>query len=337
MAGIVLSPTDSSTAPAILTLAQDDISRGDADEALATLDRMQAAGVQPERARRLRVAALAAEGDLDEALVVSEALLTEAPEDRRLIATHARLLSEAGRTEESLALLERRGTAEGGQVGDYVLYAEGLLREARYDEAVETARRGIEAHPGSEDLYILAYMAQKQSGDQEAAFEAMSGVADAVERPVRALTLVSNDYIVANRNDEAIAALRTLQERGALQPLTANNLASLLLETEGNEAEALEIARRFEDTDNPFFADTLAWAYYKSGQVEDASRLSRAAADGAPKNADILYHRGVIAKAEGDRPSARSALEAARRARNAEGGASAQVTLADIDAALEGL
>ena len=331
------SQANPSDIDAVLTLAQGDVAGGDARRALETLDRLEAAGVTSDRTQRLRVAALAAEGRAEEALTVSEALIAERPDDRRVIANHARLLTELDREDEALALLAGRTQADDASVGDYVLYAEGLLRAQRYDQAEATAREGLGAFPASEDLHIVAYLARKRDGDEEGALASLAEGAQAAERPVRALTLLSNDLIVAGRTDDAISALRRLQEMGALQPLTANNLASLLLEQEGQEAEALEIAKRFEDTDNPFFADTLAWAYYKNDQVPEASRLSRQAADGAPDNPDILYHRGVIARAEGDMPSARSALEAAKRAKASDGGASAQVSADEIDALLAGM
>ena len=325
------NPTDTD---ALLTLAQDDIAQGDSDRALATLNRLRTAGATSTRAERLRIAALSAEGDTDEALEASTALLAENPDNRQIIAAHTRLLSAAGREDEALALLGARTETEDTAVGDFVLYAEGLLRAEDLEQAGAVARAGVARFPTSEDLYIVAYLAQKRGGDEAGAIETLSGVRDAVERPARSMTLLSNDLIVAGRTDEAIEALRVLQEADALQPLTANNLASLLLERDGDEAEALEIAKRFEDTENPFFADTLAWAYYKNDQIEPASRLSRQAADGAPNNADILYHRGVIAMAEGDMPSARSALEAARRAVAANPSASAQVGTDEIDAML---
>jgi tetratricopeptide (TPR) repeat protein len=127
--------------------------------------------------------------------------------------------------------------------------------------------------------------------------------------------------------------LETLAADDALSPLTANNLASLLLEEEGREAEALEIAKRFEGTENPYFADTLAWAYYKNGEIEKAAPLSRKAAAGVPDNVEILYHRGMIALAEGDTSSAESALNEAKRL----AGTNSQVSPEKIDAALERL
>ena len=321
---------------AVLTLAQDDIGQGDARRALQTLDRLEAAGIASERVKRLRIAALAAEGDVEDALAVSTELLAERPDDRRVIANHTRLLTEADRGDEALAMLAERVGREDAAVGDYVLHAEGLLRAERLDQAEATAREGLTRFADSEDLHIVAYLAQKRGGDEAGALETLAAGTEAARTPARALTLLSNDLIVAGRTDEAIAALRRLQEMDALQALTANNLASLLLERDGGEAEALEIAERFEDTENPFFADTLAWAYYKNDRIPEASRLSRQAADGAPNNADILYHRGVIARAEGDMPSARSALEAAKRAK-AGAGASAQVSADEIDAMLAGM
>ncbi|MEM9421821.1 MAG: tetratricopeptide repeat protein, partial [Pseudomonadota bacterium] len=111
-----------------------------------------------------------------------------------------------------------------------------------------------------------------------------------------------------------------------------NNLASLLLER-GKYDEALEIAMIFDGTDNPFFADTLAWAHYKSGNLAEASRYMRLAVRDLPNNSDVLYHAGVIDAAEGRNATARERLLKAKELH----GKSVQTPLATIDQALVGL
>ena len=328
---VAANPSDQD---ALLAKARSDVAGGRARQALEVTQRLQQSGRGTPESERVRLAALMGLERWSDAVEVSTALIEASPDDRRLLAMHARALSEAGSPDDALAFLAARTRTEGAAAGDHILYAEALVREDRDADAVAAARAGLEAFPDNEDLYILAYLATKKADSPAAAVAVLEEASQNASRTVRSRTLLSNDLIVLDRPREAIEVLRSLQSDDALEPLTANNLASLLLDEQGNEAEALRIAERFRGTDNPYFADTLAWAYYKNGRVEDASRMATVAAERAPENADILYHRGVIAAAQGDAPSAESALLAAKRL---VGRGGTQITEAEIDEALRGL
>lgn len=74
---------------------------GDADSALAELDRLQSAGALPEGALHYRALALADAGRLDEALPAFEQELTERPGNGHAHALLAELLIDAGRLQEA--------------------------------------------------------------------------------------------------------------------------------------------------------------------------------------------------------------------------------------------
>ena len=316
---------------AVITRARRDVANRNFARAIETADRLERANTRTEAAQRIRLAALAGQNDFEAALPIAQGLYEANPDDRRLVALYSRVLTELGREDEALSLVTSR-LGEGATASDYVLAGEALMRDGDTARARATVREGQERFAQSEDLYLVDYLATKQEEGAEEAISVLRRGVEAAQPSRRLRVLLSNDLIVAGRTDEAIAVLRTLQAEDALDDLTANNLASLLLERDGDEAEALAIAERFRGTENAFFADTLAWAYYKSGRLEDANRLSVAAAEGAPQNPDILYHRGVIAAAQGDAPSARSAFTAARRA--LIDGASGQVTQDEVEAEL---
>ena len=82
--------------------------------------------------------------------------------------------------------------------------------------------------------------------------------------------------------------------------------------------------------ENLYFAATLAWAYYKADQVQNALRYARRAGRALPNNADVQYHTGMVELALGNATEARTALEQAKTAHSN----TAQTSIADIDAAL---
>lgn len=77
-------------------------------------------------------------------------------------------------------------------------------------------------------------------------------------------------------------------------------------------ARALELARAaYVIRPGIYGADTLAWALYKAGQVEEAQRYSAEALRLGTRDATLHYHAGMIARAAGDSAAAREHLATA--------------------------
>jgi tetratricopeptide (TPR) repeat protein len=66
-----------------------------------------------------------------------------------------------------------------------------------------------------------------------------------------------------------------------------------------------------------YAADTVAWAAYKAGRVDEAQRYMRDALRLGTRDPRIAYHAGIIAQAAGDTPAAQAHLRAALAAEHA--------------------
>ena len=283
----------------------------------------------------------------EEAEVVSRSLLRADPDNqaaRRILAT---VLFRDARFEDSITELDKLTPEGANNLGAMQLRQQSLMALGREDDAraflqnvaanasdirqasllvqfeadednltaaQAAAEAALEKFPDSEQAYILVYNAQ-QAQDKSA--EAMA----VLERGIATLDtdenlrlLQSNQHLQEGDRTAARDVLLTLYEDDALNDLSANNLAALMLDLGGDPAVALDIARRFEETDQPFLADTLAWARYRNGLIEEALEYSEIAAEARLPNAEIFYHRGVIAAANGDTETAREALEQALEA-----------------------
>jgi len=99
--------------------------------------------------------------------------------------------------------------------------------------------------------------------------------------------------------------------------IAANNLAYLLLEHDGDPNLALSLAQtgRKGMNDSPNSADTLAWAYYRTGAYSIAAPLLEAAIKKAPANPTYRYHLGMVYQKLNDNAKAKSAFEAAIKAK----------------------
>ncbi len=79
------------------------------------------------------------------------------------------------------------------------------------------------------------------------------------------------------------------------QPVAANNLAYLMVDSGQNLDVALSLAQvaRRGAPNSPSTADTLAWIYYQKGNYDSARDLLEDAAKAAPNDAAIHYHLGM--------------------------------------------
>ena len=94
---------------------------------------------------------------------------------------------------------------------------------------------------------------------------------------------------------EPWTATRKLSRSSRRQPVAANNLAFLMVETGQNLDVALSLAQiaRRGMPNSPSSADTLAWVYYQKGNYASARDLLEEAIKTAPNDAAIHYHLGM--------------------------------------------
>jgi len=97
------------------------------------------------------------------------------------------------------------------------------------------------------------------------------------------------------------------------EPTAANNLSFLLLEHGGNLGYAISLAQtaRGEMPDSANAADTLGWAYYKSGVYDYSIHLFQEAIKKTPKNSTYHYHLGLAYQKEQKVEMARASFQLA--------------------------
>ncbi len=178
--------------------------------------------------------------------------------------------------------------------------------------------------------------------DFVAAYTALAEVYFGTQQPDRAIgeykkiTERRPDDFVAFRNIGLIEAGRNNLDAAAEyyrrvlsirpdEPVAANNLAALYGDHgKGNPEEAIrlaqDVARRFPN--EPGFADTLGWVYYRRGLYRDSVEQLKRAVDGAVKrggdNSLYRWHLGAALAAGGDKAAARRELQKSLELANAE-------------------
>ncbi|MEC9375820.1 MAG: tetratricopeptide repeat protein [Pseudomonadota bacterium] len=144
--------------------------------------------------------------------------------------------------------------------------------------SVEILERGLAAIPGSQELTLLL----------GSIFEKNNQIEDAIS--------LYENTLIAN-NDLSFVA---------------NNLAALLADHR-DDAEsfqrALSLVKKFENSDNPAFIDTLGWVYYRLGETEEALFFLKNAVEYETRIPAIRYHLGMAYFANGETALAKKELQ----------------------------
>ncbi|MEV7086153.1 tetratricopeptide repeat protein [Streptomyces sp. NPDC093085] len=292
--------------------------RHDFPAALAQADRALRVNPYSERALSTRVDALVELGRYDEA---SQAV--ELADRRRpglpVFTRYAYVQELTGDTEGARdVLLRALDSASSTADTAYVATALGQLAwsQGQYADALDHFGAALRADP----QYLPAlegrgrtYAAQ---GRTEQALTALEEVVRRYPLPGQLAALgelqeVAGEPEKAEEQYQLVGVWTKLARANGV----ATDLESALIEADhGDPAEALKAARaEWSRRESVHTADALAWALHANGKDREALAYAKKATAATPgyRNAQFLYHRGMIQHALGDTGAARRDLTAA--------------------------
>ncbi|MEM6913374.1 MAG: tetratricopeptide repeat protein, partial [Pseudomonadota bacterium] len=253
------------------------INEGRTEEAEAILRGLVRIDPSDDAARQLLIATLLQQTRSEEALEQIDYLSEDNQGSTNALRLKAEALGRMERFDDVRAYLNEQAD-EGENEAAYALLTQFELNQGENALALAAADKGVEVFPGNEGLHLARYNAFLAVGDREQAKAALAKGIEEAESTINLRTLQSNELMQDGLRQDALSVLASLHAEEALSDLTANNFASLSLDLGGSAETALAVAQRFEGTEQPFFADTLAWAYYKNGNIEKAGEYSDVAA-----------------------------------------------------------
>lgn len=174
--------------------------------------------------------------------------------------------------------------------------------------------KAIKANPDwSVPVVKLAELYQRQ-GQLEKAIELYRG-AIAGRENLALLVKLAELYVSNQRTEDALALYRGVLDSHPDADVVANNLASTLMSGSKLDAKAIDeayaLAKRFNNSENPFYLDTLGWVLYQKADYKAALPLLEKAAGKASQVAVLQYHLGMTRYHLGDKAAARQNLEQA--------------------------
>jgi len=254
---------------------------GQTEAALAVVERMRRLlGDADPSADLQQVLLLRGEGKREEALAAVRRARVRFPDNAQFARLEAVTLAELGRVDEATELMRGRLKGQAEDYNEYLTLANLLMEAGRGREAVEAARKALELAPADQPQFVTQALlmlssAQERAGDPKGSEETLR-------------------RILAKEPDNATAL---------------NNLGYFLVERNERLPEALELIQRAvrAEPTNGSFLDSLGWAHFKLGQLDEAERYLSDAARRNPASATIQDHLGDLYQKRGKLEQARAA------------------------------
>ena len=190
------------------------------------------------------------------------------------------LLTEAGRDAEALATVRKATQANPDSSELVEIEVRLLARQKQMNQALESAQKAAKRWPNNADVLFLLGSLQDETGDKKAAFKTMEQLLALHPDNYQALNYVG--YTLAEENRDLDRAMTLLVRANEIAP----NMS--------------------------YIVDSLAWAYYKAGKIDDALKeIRRAVTLDEHTDASIWEHYGDIAARAGLKDEARTAYQKA--------------------------
>ncbi len=300
--------------PAMRVLAQARISQGNWPGAQAVADDMQALSGQEQAAEQIRGTLFAARKEYSESIAAFRRAYDASPADAQPMVALVRSYLLAGKASEAMDFL--RSVIQASPTNARALLLLGELHAAGRDDAAaaQIFQQVIGLQPQQAASYVSLANLHVRAGRLS---EAEQVLAQGLERaPGNFELLLARAGIleVSGRFDEAISAYEALHKDHPGSDVAVNNLASLLSEQGAEQASwvrAYELAQRFKRSEVPYFKDTLGWAAYRLGKVEEGLALIEDAARQLPEQPVFRYHLGMSYAALNRNEQARVELQKA--------------------------
>ena len=301
-------------APALRVLAQARINQGNWVGAQAVADDLQALSGQEQTAEQIRGTIFAARKDYSESIAAFRRAYDAAPADAQPMQALIRSYLLAGKANEAKDFL--RSVIEVSPNNARALLLLGELHASNKDDsaAIQVFQQVIGLQPQQAAAYVgLANLHVRAGRISEAEQVIAQGL---LQAPGDFELLLARAGILelSGRFAEAVGVYEALHKDHPGSDVAVNNLASLLSEhstEQASWARAYELAQRFKRSDVPYFKDTLGWAAYRLGKVEEGLALIEDAARQLPEQPVFRYHLGMSYAALSRKEQARLELEKA--------------------------
>ena len=168
------------------------------------------------------------------------------------------------------------------------------------EESVKLFDKAIANKATFQDPYLNRAELYVKEHKPEQAIDTLKLAASIAPSDLRATMMAANLLGATGHYADAAKLYQDILDRDAGNDMAANNLAELIADYQYTDTAALEkarkIAERFTGSTDPNLLDTLAWVYYRQGNVQMAQTILERALQkqGAELPAQLHYHYAAI-------------------------------------------
>ena len=177
-----------------------------------------------------------------------------------------------------------------------------MLHDAKeYRQAAQFAADAQKQHPGDPRFPWLQARALFRAGDSTRAIEMLEATAKTFPKEPGIRLELADFYADSGRGADAEKLLREMLESDPSNPDALNYLGYMLARNGQKLDEAIQLVNRAlkSEPDNGAFLDSLGWAHFKRGDLNEAEKYLGAAAAQLPENSEILDHLGDLYAQQG--------------------------------------
>ncbi len=301
---------------ALQMLAQIRLSQGEWAEAEKIAQTLKEIGELGSTASQIRGAALAGQRRFDESINTFQEAHESSPTEVQPIVALVRAFVASGKKQRAYDFLQNLLQANPGNEAALILTAQLYIADGKFDEAEQALQTATRLNPQNVLAFRNLSSFYLRAGRLKSASEAVrQGLEHHPGDFGLRLVLAGLQESFGDYN-ASIASYETLLHEKPDSDVVINNLASLLLDYRDDSEshqKALQLAQRFRNADFADFRDTLGWAHYRNGNLEQAKRILQKVVEQIPNVPIYRYHLGAVYAAASDGERARLELEEALR------------------------
>jgi predicted Zn-dependent protease len=272
-------------------------------KAIQAVTRVVAQNPGSAQARQVLASAYVAAGDLKGAIATLSEVIDYLP---GLALDLGRILEQDGQLKEAAAAYTVALSQQPNNRQLKLMRIAALFNAKEFSEAAKFAGEGRKQHPDDPNFPRLQARALFGAGDRSGAIAVAEAAAKAFPKDADTQWSLVDLYSEAGRLSDEEKVLRQMLANEPSNARALNHLGYLLA-TRGDQLdEAITLVRKAldADPDRPEYLDSLGWAYFKRGEMNDAVKYLTAAADKLPRNSEVQDHLGDAYAKRGSLPEA---------------------------------
>jgi len=252
--------------------------------------------------------------DYSKAIAIYKKLLLKYPQNRDVLLGLVECYERTNNRGEMVIILNDLLLKNPKNISAAMLLANLYLADKKYDKASGFLSGLIKETPGNTQAHLLLAQAKLAQKDSKGAIEVLQRALKQNPYHIQLSLLLASLYEAQNDYDAALPIYGGLVNKYPDLDIAVNNMASLLTDHYGSKEkldDAVKLAEKFKDSDQPYLQDTYAWALVKQGRVKEGVGVLTKVVANAPDVAIFAYHLGMAHYKNGDNISAISTLKQA--------------------------